>query len=404
MPKQATPLTDTKIRNTSPGTKDITLFDGGGLFLLIKATGSKLWRLKYRHLGKDNMLSMGAYPEVTLKEARSRRDAARQLLANGTNPSDARKELAKEEQATTTTFRQVFDELLLIQASKLAETTVNKIRSSMEIHALPKIGELPIAEIKVDDLLVMLRNIETKGALEMARRVRAWSSRVFRYAIIIGKCERDPAADLRGALRVPVVKHHAALQATDLPAFLKALHDPMIRIYPLTRLALHLLVMTATRPGELRAAQWPEFDLDKAEWRIPALRMKMKEEHVVPLSSKAISLIKQIKLFSGDGIYLFPAQGNSNRTLSENTLGKAAKSLGFAVTAHGFRSTFSTYANESEEWSSDAIEAQLAHKPTDAVRSAYYRGSRRMEERRRLMQWWSDELDEALRLGQYAVK
>ena len=395
MPKQATPLTDTKIRNTSPGSKDITLFDGGGLFLLIKSTGSKLWRFKYRHSGKDNMLGMGTYPEVTLKEARSKRDAARKLLANGINPSDARKNVAREEQATATTFNQVFNEWLEIQASKLAETTVNKIRSSMEIHALPRIGKRPITEIKVDDLLGLLRTVEAKGALEMARRLRAWMSRVFRYAIIIGKCERDPAADLRGVLRVPVVKHHAALPATELPAFLKSLYDPLTRIAPLTRLALHLLVMTATRPGELRGAEWKEFDLDKAEWRIPAVRMKMKEEHLVPLSTQAISLIKQIVLFSGDEVYLFPAQGNSNRTLSENTLGKAAKALGFAVTAHGFRSTFSTYANESEKWSSDAIEAQLAHKPNDEIRSAYYRGSRKMDERRRLMQWWSNELDQA---------
>lgn len=187
MPKQATPLTDTKIRNMSPESKDITLFDGGGLFLLIKTTGSKLWRLKYRHVGKDKMLGMGAYPEVSLKEARSRRDAARKLFASGINPSDARKEVAREEQATATTFSQVFNEWLDIQASKLADTTVNKIRSSMDIHALPKIGERPIAEIKVGEILVVLRTIEAKGALEMARRVRAWMSRVFRYAVITSK-------------------------------------------------------------------------------------------------------------------------------------------------------------------------------------------------------------------------
>ena len=241
--------------------------------------------------------------------------------------------------------------------------------------------------------ITMLRAIEEIGALEMARRVRAWTSQVFRYGIVTQKCERDPTADLRGVLRVPVVTHHAALASGDLPAFLKALDDPLARISALTRLALKLLVLTATRPGELRAAEWIEFDIDRAEWRIPKERMKMKEEHVVPLSSQALAVIEKIRLFSGEGRLLFPALGNVERTISENTLGKAAKALGFAVTAHGFRSTFSTYANESEAWSSDAIEAQLAHKPGDAVRSAYYRGNRRLTERRRLMAWWADQLE-----------
>ena len=263
----------------------------------------------------------------------------------------------------------------------------------MRIHALPRIGPMSIDEIKVADLLSLLRAIEAKGALEMARRVRAWTSRVFRYAIITERCERDPAADLRGALRAPVVKHHSALSVADIPAFMKALDDPLARIAPLTRLALRLLVLTATRPGELRDAQWSEFHIDQAEWRVPADRMKMKHEHIVPLSTQALEVVEQIRRFCGDGKYLFPALGNPERTLSENTLGKAAKALGFAVTAHGFRSTFSTYANESETWSSDAIEAQLAHKPVDEVRSAYYRGNRRMGERRRLLQWWADELD-----------
>ena len=181
----------------------------------------------------------------------------------------------------------------------------------------------------------MLRAIEAQGALEMARWVRAWTSRVFRYAIITKQCSSDPANDLRGVLRVPQVKHHAALGEKDIPAFMKALADPLARISPLTRLALHLLVLTATRPGELRMAEWSEFDLDKAEWRIPAERMKMRDEHIVPLSDQALSILEKIKTFSGNSQYLFPAMGNPKKTLSENTLGKAAKALGFAVTAHG---------------------------------------------------------------------
>lgn len=399
MPRQVVPLTDTKIRNLHASDKPINAFDGGGLFLIVHPKGGKWWRFKYQHAGKTKTLSFGTYPDISLKEARDRRDQARKLLANGTDPSEERKEQKRSNQAIATTFKDVFTEWLDIEATKLSVRTVDKIQSSMDIHAIPKIGALPIANIKVNDVLTTLRIIEAKGALEMARRVRAWTSRVFKYAIIVGKCERDPASDLCGVLRVPVVKHHASLLPSELPIFLKALEDPLTRIAPLTRLALKLIVMTATRPGELRLAEWSEFDLEKAEWRIPAERMKMKEEHVVPLSRQTLEVISQIKPFSQDTKFLFPAHGNSSRTLSENTMGSAAKGLGFAVTAHGFRSTFSTYANESEKWSSDAIEAQLSHKPIDEVRSAYYRGNRRMEERRRMMQWWSDELDKMRERG-----
>lgn len=392
MPKQALPLNDTKIRAAQATGKPLHLFDGDGLFLLVTPNGGKWWRFKYRFAGKNKTLSFGTYPEISLKEARNRREQARKLVANGTDPAEDRKEQKRSQAAQVTTFARVFEEWLDVQKSKLADTTYNKIKSSMAIHALPRIGQLPIAEIDVEALLSMLRAIEAQGALEMARRVRAWTSRVFRYAVITKRCTRDPASDLRGALRVPQVKHHAALGTQDIPAFMQALDDPLARISPLTRLALHLLVLTATRPGELRAAEWSEFDIEKAEWRIPGIRMKMRDEHIVPLSQQAIAIVEKIKAFAGDSSYLFPAMGNPKKTLSENTLGKAAKALGFAVTAHGFRSTFSTYANESELWSSDAIEAQLAHKPRDQIRGAYYRGNRKMNERRRLMQWWADEL------------
>jgi integrase len=345
MPRQVVPLTDTQIRNLKAADTPISKFDGGGLFLLVQPGGGKWWRFKYTFAGKTKTLSFGTYPEITLKEARERRDEARKLVAHNIDPSADRKERKRAALATVTTFEDVFTEWLDIEASKLAITTVDKIRSSMKNHALPKIGSLPIADIKLDVLLAMLRSIEATGALEMARRVRAWTSRVFRYAVIVGKCERDPAADLQGVLRVPVVKHHAALSANDLPAFLRALDDPLTRIGPLTRLALKLIVMTATRPGELRMTQWQEFNLERAEWRVPADRMKMKQEHVAPLSRQALVVIEKIRLFSGNSKFLFPAQGNSNNTLSENTLGKAARGLGFAVTAHGFRSTFSTFGN-----------------------------------------------------------
>jgi len=223
----------------------ISKFDGGGLFLLVQPGGGKWWRFKYTFGGKTKTISFGTYPEITLKEAREQREQAKKLVAHNIDPSEDRKERKRAALATVTTFQDVFTEWLDIESSKLSVRTVDKIRSSMKIHALPKIGSLPIADIKLDVLLVMLRTIEAKGALEMARRVRAWTSRVFRYAMIVGKCERDPANDLQGALRVPVVKHHAALSAADLPAFLKALDDPLAHIAALTRLALKLIVMTA---------------------------------------------------------------------------------------------------------------------------------------------------------------
>lgn len=393
MPRQTIPLTDSKIKALRGGNKPRSAFDGGGLYLLVNPKGSKWWRFKYRFGGKTKTLSFGTYPEIGLKEARERREQARKLLANGTDPSADRKEQKKALASSATTFAQVFEEWLDVQAANRSQRTIEKIRASMRIHALPSIGHLSIDKIDIDPILELLRAIEKKGALEMARRVRAWTSRVFRYAVITKKCKHDPAANLRGALRVPVVRHHAALPKSDLPAFLKALDNPLVRLAPLTRLALKLLVLTATRPGELRMAKWKEFDFDKGEWRIPASRMKMKQEHIVPLSSQALATVEQTKNFSGEADFLFPALGNPKRTLCENTLGNAAKALGFPVTAHGFRSTFSTYVNESERWSSDAIEAQLSHKPVDQVRGAYYRGDRRLSERRRMMQWWADELD-----------
>lgn len=238
MPRQALPLTDAKLRSLRAHDKPVSSFDGKGLFILCTPNGGRWWRFKYRFAAKTKTLSFGTYPEVSLKEAREKRDQARELLAKGIDPSEARKEQKRILLASSTKFSDVFDEWLDVQTSKLAKGTVEKIRSSMTNHALPKIGGLPIDEVKVEALLSMLRSIEEKGALEMARRVRAWASRVFRYAIVTGRCERDPATDLRGALRVPSVKHHAALATIDLPAFIKALDDPLARIAPLTRLHL----------------------------------------------------------------------------------------------------------------------------------------------------------------------
>jgi hypothetical protein len=257
MPRKVAPLTDAKIRTVLPSDKDITLVDGDGLFLLIKPNNSRLWRFKYRFQGKPKMIGMGSYPVVSLKMARERRGEARTLVASGIDPSQQRKDERAAQSAAVRTFAKLFDEWLDHKTSHLAETTKAKIRNSMDAHAIPKLGTKPVTEITSEDVLNCLRVIEAQGALEMARRVRAWISRVFRYGIITGQCTSDPSDILRGALRVPVVKHHAALPAEELPSFMKALDDPLARLHPLTRLGLKLLVLTALRAGPFRLDRFP---------------------------------------------------------------------------------------------------------------------------------------------------
>lgn len=393
-------LTDVAIRAMKQ-TESLQKFsDGGGLQLWVQPNGSKLWRMAYRFDGKQKALALGGYPELSLAEARKQRDQAKALLASGIDPSQ-QKRLDKLTKAisTATTFKVVAEEYLDKQAREgRADTTLAKNRWLLEL-AFPLLGARPIAEIKAQEVLAVLKRLETRGTLETAKRVRANVGAVFRYAIATARAENDPTGALKGAIVAPKVTHRAAI--TDPIAFgglLRAIEA--FDGQPATKAALRLLPLVFTRPSELRLALWSEFDLEKAIWVIPAKRTKMRREHQVPLARQALAILKDLHAITGEGALVFPGIRTAQRPISENTLNAAMRRMGYEkeeVTAHGFRATASTLLNESGKFSPDAIERALAHQDPDAVRRAYARGAF-WQERVTMAQWWADHLD-VLRKG-----
>ena len=395
------PLTDTLIRNAKPAENVVKLSDGGGLQLWVMPTGSKLWNLAYRDLSrKQRKLSFGAYPTVSLAEARKRRDEAKALLASGVDPGQQKKiDKLTKAIANATTFKAVAEEYLERQAREgRAETTLAKNRYLLEL-AYPAIGSRPIAEIKAAEIVAILKHLEKRGTLEAAKRVRATIGAVIRYAIATSRAESDTTPALKNAIIAPKVTHRAAI--TDAVAFgglLRAIET--FDGQPTTKAALRLLPLVFTRPSELRLAEWKEFDLDNAIWIIPANRTKMRREHSVPLSRQALAILRELHALTGQGRLLFPGLRVVTRPISENTMNAALRRLGYSkeeVTSHGFRSTASTLLNESGKFSPDAIERALAHQDPDAVRRAYNR-SAYWQERVTMAQWWSDYVD-TLRKG-----
>lgn len=388
-------ITDTAIRSAKPKEKPYKLFDGGGLFLLVKPNGSRLWRLKYHVDGREKLLSVGIYPDVSLKSARDRREDARRMVAAGLDPSAKRK---AERAARADTFEAITWEWLDLKAKSLSQRTHDKRLHRFESFVFPYLGKRPISTISAPDLLPVLKRVEGRGKNETAHRIRSESSAVFRYAIVTGRAERDPAADLRGALAPVVVRNHPAItEPAKIGKLLRAIHGYSGQ--PATEYALKLLPLTFVRPGELRGAEWSEFDLDGAVWGIPAARMKMREQHVVPLSKQSVALLRELKTLTGSGRYLFPSLRTAERPISNNTLNAALRRMGYTgdeMVSHGFRSMASTCLNE-RGWNPDLIELQLAHAERDEVRGAYNR-AQRLDDRRRMMQAWADYLD-GLRAG-----
>ncbi len=383
-------LTDTTIRNTKPGEKPVKLFDGGGLYLLVQPNGARWWRFDYRHDGKRRTLSMGIYPEAGLKQARARRDEARKLLAAGIDPSAARK---AQKIAEADSFEAVAREWHAKRAPGWAPGHAGKIIGRLEKDVFPWLGARPVGDITARELLDVLRRIEARGAIEAAHRAHQNCGKVFRYAIATGRAERDPAADLRGALPPVKEKHHAAItEPKAVGELLRAIDG--YRGSFVTQCALRLAPLLFVRPGELRKAEWAEIALMSAEWRIPAERMKMKTPHIVPLSRQALAVLHELRPLTGNGRYVFPGLRTPTRPMSENTVNAALRRLGYAkdeMTGHGFRSMASTLLNE-QGWHRDAIERQLAHGERDAVRAAY-NYAEHLPERRRMMQAWADYLD-----------
>jgi integrase len=394
-------LTDIALRKAKPVAKPLKLSDGLGMYLLLKPDGSRYWRMDYRFDGKRKTLALGVYPEVSLSNARQRREDARRLLAAGTDPGVARKSAKRAQaeaiRAAEDTFEAIARDWMARQ--EVAEVTANKTRWILETFLFPDIGHRPIAEITPRDLLAVLRKIEATGKLETAKRAKVKAGQVFRYAVLEGKAESDPTASLKGALKPPKEKHHAAItDPSRIGQLLRAIDG--YRGQFTTLKALQLAPLVFVRPGELRKAAWSEFDLDGAIWRIPAERMKMKASHLVPLSTQALSVLKELWSLTGNGHYVFPGVRTDSRPMSENTVNAALRGLGYSgeeMTGHGFRSMAATRLNEMG-WNADAIERQLAHAESNKVRAAYTHAAQYLEERTRMMQAWADYLD-GLRQG-----
>lgn len=389
-------LSDVAVRSAKPQPRPVKLSDGGGLHLLVTPSGGRLWRLAYRFEGKQKQLALGAYPAVGLADARKARDAAKSALAAGVDPAaKAKAEKAARQTAAANTFNLIADELLekLAQENRSA-TTLDKVAWLLGF-ARDELGNRPISEITAAEVLSVLKKMEARGRHESAGRLRSTIGRVFRYAAATARTDRDPTLALKGSLVAPTVVHRPAV--TDPKAFgalLRAIAG--FDGQPTTRTALQLMPILFPRPGELRMAEWSEFDLEKAEWTIPAARMKMRRPHRSPLPRQAISILEGLHQITGRGRLAFPSIRTVLRPISENTMNAALRRLGYAndeVTPHGFRATASTLLNESGLWHADAIERQLAHLDGNAVRKAYARGEH-WEERVRMMQWWADLLDE----------
>ena len=392
-------LTETAIRKAKPATKPQRLFDGGGMYLEVSPAGGKLWRLKYRHGGKEKRLALGAYPDTGLKDARDKRDAARKLLAAGVDPADMRKaaKAAGEERAANS-FAMIAAEWLALQKLRMATATLEKAQWTFDEQVNPWIGSRPIAEIDAPEVLKLLRRIEQRGAHETAHRTKQRCGQVFRYAIATGRAKHDPTADLRGALAPVVSTLRAAItdpvKVGDLLRAIATYQGSLV-----TKCALRLAPFVFVRPGELRKAEWAEIDLDGAQWRIPAARMKMREEHIVPLAAQAVAILRELHPLTGRGQYVFPSHRGTARTMSENTVNAALRYMGFdkdTMCGHGFRALASTRLNEMG-WAPDVIERQLAYAERNKVRAAYNR-AQYLDERTRMMTAWADYLD-ALKAG-----
>lgn len=382
-------LTVLKVKAAQPGKH----FDGGGLFLHVTDAG-RYWRMKYRYAGKEKLLALGVYPEVGLSEARQRRDAARTVLRGGNDPGLVKRDRkVANVLAAGNTFAAIGEEWLKKQKSRMAEATYTKAVWTLSDLVNPWIGHRPVTEIDAPEMLKLLRRIEERGAHETAHRTKQRCGQIFRYAIATGRAKHDPTADLRGALAPVVAKSRAAItDPMKVGELLRAIDGYTGGL--VAKSALRLAPLVFVRPGELRQAEWSEFDLDNALWRIPASKMKMRDEHIVPLPSQAVDILRELQALTTRSRYVFPGERSASRPMSENTVNAALRRLGFdkdTMTGHGFRAMASTRLNEMG-WSPDVIERQLAHAERNKVRAAYNR-AQYITERNKMMQAWGDYLD-----------
>ncbi len=390
------PLTETRLRSFKPKQKSYKVADSRGLYIEVTPAGGKLWRFRYRTCGAEKKLALGAYPGVTLKSARELAHEARLEVARGGDPAlDKQKQKIQAEFLSAHNFEEVgrqYIEEMMVKNGR-AEATIVKANYFLS-QLTPAIGKRPLDQIEPFEVLAPLKRLEARGKHETAKKCRSFASRVFRFGVATTRCTSDPTAMLKGALITPKPTHYAAiLDPTKLGGLLRAIDD--FEGYTLTKYALQIAPHVFVRPGELRHADWDEFDLEQGIWRIPAGKMKARRPHAVPLSKQVIKLLEDLAAMMGRTGYVFPSARSGLRAMSENALNAAFRRMGYSkeeITAHGLRATASTLLNESGKWSPDAIERALAHGDSDAVRGIYHRG-KHWPERVKMAQWWSDYLD-----------
>lgn len=391
MPKVSDKLTDTAIRNATPIDKLYKMFDGKGMFLQVNPNGTKYWRLKYRINGKEKLLALGVYDDVGLKDARTKRKHARDLIADGIDPVRAKKEQKRQDRIRADNSFETVAREWHAKKTKWSVKHYRRVIGTLEADIFPYVGSLPITDITPADLLEALRLIEERGALEVAARVLQRCSAVFRYAIATSRIKTNPAADLKDALEPPKKKNFPSISPEELPEFLERLD--VLGGDKMTRLAIRMLMLTFVRTSELRAAEWAQFNHKEKMWRIPAENMKMGIEHLVPLSTQTLSLLEELREISGKYRLLFPGRNNINKPISENTILYGIYRMGYRgrMTGHGFRTLASTVLNE-HGFESDAIERQLAHGERNKVRAAYNK-AKYLDERKVIMQAWADFIE-----------
>ena len=389
-------LTDTAVRKAKSEAKPYKMADGGGMYLEVMPNNSKYWRLKYRIAGKEKRLALGVYPDVSLADARERREKARKLIANSTDPSTVKQTQKRQAKiGAANTFETVAHEWVENRSNDWTKGHKELTLRTLKQDAFPSLGHRPIAEITPSELLAAIRTIEKRGALEIAGRVLQRCGAVFRYAIATDRCSSNPATELRGALKKPKRTHYTTIEKGGFPKLLLDIDG--YQGSPLTTYAMQLMSLTFTRTGELIEAKWSEIDLKRSEWQIPAERMKMRRPHLVPLSRQAVAILKKVAAITGDREYVFPNRNDPTKPASNAIILRALGRMGYTgkMTGHGFRSAASTILNENKaKWNihRDAIELQLAHVEKNASRAAY-NFAEYLDERRTMMQQWADHLD-----------
>jgi integrase len=396
-------ITNANVHNAKPSSKPVKLTDAGGLYLEVRPSGAKLWRYRYRIDDKENIFALGEYfgdkraGHVSLEAARHGRDEARELVRKGIHPSHQRQNtLRKQIVQNKNTFQAVAEEWIAKKGSSWSERYARQLTHVLKTDVFPAIGSLPISAVAAADILEILQKVEARGASTFAFLIRQWTSAIFRYAVATLRAEYDPSSALRGAIMRKKVRHHKALSATQVRALLVRLKT--YRGEPTTLFAMRLMLLTFVRTIELRAAHWSEIDFEGAEWRIPGERMKMRQEHIVPLSHQALALLRGLHEYTGSGTFLFPNRRRANACITSTTINRALERMGFlgkgtiGFSGHGFRATASTMLNEAGI-RPDVVERQLAHEERNQVRAAYNRATY-LPERRIMMQTWADMVDE----------